>query len=167
VGDNDKLNIVQHPDGRLKEVALRDNQVTWQNGQLVHYRSDTEPGSSGAPVFNDIWELVALHHAAADDMSNEGIKFSALATLLEQDAQNGDASARELLKLFQRTADHHGDVEFQDRGRHGQGLARQGPPLVQGQQPRLRRPQPGGRARQGVRPLPGAVRGIRAVREPG
>lgn len=98
-GDRDKLNIVQHPNGRMKEVALRDNQVVFQNAQVIHYQSDTEPGSSGAPVYNDAWELLALHHAAKG-MSNEGIKFSAIASAIEQDAQRRDSSAKELMKLF-------------------------------------------------------------------
>lgn len=99
VGDKDKLNIIQHPSGRLKEVAIRDNTVTWQDARVVRYESDTEAGSSGAPVFNDAWEPVALHHAA-QEKSNEGIKFSALATAIEQDSQNGDKNARQLMTLF-------------------------------------------------------------------
>lgn len=104
VAQEDKLNIIQHPNGRLKEVALRDNTVVWQDARVVQYQSDTEAGSSGAPVFNDGWELVALHHAAGnDDKSNEGIKFSAIATAIEQDSQRGDDSARQLIRLFRGT----------------------------------------------------------------
>ena len=29
----------------------------------VHYRADTKKGSSGAPVFNLLWEVIALHHS--------------------------------------------------------------------------------------------------------
>lgn len=101
-GDRELLNIVQHPSGRMKEVALRENKVVFQNSQVIHYESDTEPGSSGAPVYNDAWELLALHHAANGN-SNEGIKFSAIASAIEQDAQRGDASAQDLLKLFRGT----------------------------------------------------------------
>lgn len=101
-GDQDKLNIIQHPNGRMKEVALRNNTLVFQNAQVVHYQSDTEPGSSGAPVYNDAWELLALHHASKDK-SNEGIKFSAIASVIEQDAQRGDASAKELMKVFAGT----------------------------------------------------------------
>lgn len=103
VGSTDKLNIIQHPSGRLKEVAIRDNTVVWQDARVVRYQSDTEPGSSGAPVFNDGWELVALHHASKDDKSNEGIKFSAIATALEQDSQRGVADAKRLFGLFRGT----------------------------------------------------------------
>jgi|GEM_PF-327125 len=102
VYDNDKLNIIQHPNGRLKEVAIRNNEVTKQNSQVVQYMSDTEAGSSGAPVMNDAWELVALHHAAKEKL-NEGIKFSAIAAALELDAQDGNQDASRLFNLFKGT----------------------------------------------------------------
>lgn len=102
VADADKLNIIQHPNGRLKEVAIRNNTVTFQDTRVVQYESDTEAGSSGAPVMNDGWELVALHHAA-NEKSNEGIKLSAIAAALELDAQGGNADAARLLRLFRGT----------------------------------------------------------------
>ena len=61
----DFVTIVQHPSGEKKRVALRDNQVVGLPGDFMHYRADTKPGSSGSPVFNDQWEVVALHHAAS------------------------------------------------------------------------------------------------------
>jgi V8-like Glu-specific endopeptidase len=57
------LNIVQHPDGRPKVVALRENELVTILDDFLHYRADTNPGSSGAPVYNDQWQLVALHHS--------------------------------------------------------------------------------------------------------
>jgi endonuclease I/V8-like Glu-specific endopeptidase len=57
------VNIVQHPGGEPKQVALRENQVVDLLADFLHYRTDTAPGSSGAPVFNDEWEMVALHHS--------------------------------------------------------------------------------------------------------
>jgi endonuclease G, mitochondrial len=60
----DFVTIVQHPGGQKKQVALRDNRIVDVFDQFLHYAADTEPGSSGSPVFNDQWELVALHHAS-------------------------------------------------------------------------------------------------------
>ena len=57
------VNIIQHPGGRPKQVALRDNQIIDLLPEFLHYRTDTEPGSSGSPVFNDQWELAGLHHS--------------------------------------------------------------------------------------------------------
>lgn len=57
------VNIIQHPNGEPKQLALRENQVIDELEQFLQYRTDTAPGSSGSPVFNDRWEVVALHHS--------------------------------------------------------------------------------------------------------
>lgn len=56
-------NIIQHPSGQPKQIAFRQNEVIEKPGDFLHYRTDTAPGSSGAPVFNDRWQVVALHRA--------------------------------------------------------------------------------------------------------
>jgi endonuclease G, mitochondrial len=66
------LNIVQHPNGDLKQVALRENQLKDILPQFLHYHTDTAPGSSGSPVFNDQWEVVALHHSGVPSMNAQG-----------------------------------------------------------------------------------------------
>jgi V8-like Glu-specific endopeptidase len=69
IEDNGKLlvgetvNIIQHPNGEPKQLAIRNNQVVDELELFIHYRTDTDPGSSGSPVFNDQWEVVALHHS--------------------------------------------------------------------------------------------------------
>lgn len=79
----ESVTIVQHPAARRKEVALRENRLVDIPEQVLHYVTDTEPGSSGSPVFNDQWEVVALHHASVPDPApggtgslNEGIRIS-------------------------------------------------------------------------------------------
>jgi endonuclease G, mitochondrial len=57
------VNIIQHPGGQPKALALRDNQLVDVLERFVHYHTDTAPGSSGAPVYNDQWEVIALHHS--------------------------------------------------------------------------------------------------------
>ena len=83
------VNIVQHPAGRLKEVALHNNQVERILDKVIRYRTDTEPGSSGSAVFNNQWELVALHHAGQTEPGgralNEGIRTSAIVAHLIRD----------------------------------------------------------------------------------
>ncbi|GGE20989.1 endonuclease [Polymorphobacter glacialis] len=79
----DFLNIVQHPLGRRKEVVLRDNRILDLRTSatetaaaamtpFIHYEADTEHGSSGSPVFNDQWEVVALHHMGVPQTDAEG-----------------------------------------------------------------------------------------------
>ena len=62
--------IVQHPGGAPKQIALTANQVvqTWEH--RLFYTTDTMPGSSGSPVFNQNWEVIALHHAGGDQQTN-------------------------------------------------------------------------------------------------
>ena len=60
----------------------------------MQYRTPTDPGSSGSPVFNDQWELIGLHHAGSSEKeslldpseeheANEGIRISAIMEALQ------------------------------------------------------------------------------------
>jgi V8-like Glu-specific endopeptidase len=60
---DERINIVQHPNGQPKQITLQNNFVAFVGGNVVQYVTSTNPGSSGSPVFNDGWEVVALHHA--------------------------------------------------------------------------------------------------------
>lgn len=66
-------NIIQHPGGDPQQVALRDNKVVKSLEHFIHYEADTQPGSSGSPVFNDKWQLVALHHSGVPDEVRPGV----------------------------------------------------------------------------------------------
>jgi V8-like Glu-specific endopeptidase len=66
------VSIIQHPSGERKQVALRENQVIDVLDSFAHYRTDTSPGSSGSPVFNDQWEIVALHHSGIPKKDSQG-----------------------------------------------------------------------------------------------
>jgi V8-like Glu-specific endopeptidase len=57
------VTIIQHPSGLPKEVAARENQLLKIADKTLLYATDTAPGSSGSPVFNDSWQVVALHHS--------------------------------------------------------------------------------------------------------
>jgi V8-like Glu-specific endopeptidase len=59
----DRVNIIQHPNGLPKQISLYSNVVVYTGGGRVQYLTDTEPGSSGAPVFDRDWNIVALHHS--------------------------------------------------------------------------------------------------------
>jgi len=59
----DAVYIIQHPGGGAKQVALGINRVTHVGDDIVQYLTDTMPGSSGSPVFDQKWQLVALHHS--------------------------------------------------------------------------------------------------------
>jgi endonuclease G len=70
----DDVNIIQHPRGGLKQIAFRRNEVIEiPDGEptFLYYTTDTEPGSSGSPCFNDQWELIALHHSGVPKRNEE------------------------------------------------------------------------------------------------
>jgi len=85
-----RMYIIGHPGGRDLEFSLQDNHLVGCNERLLHYRSPTEPGSSGSPVFEPLdWNVVALHHAGKFQMdridgvpgtyeANEGISILAI-----------------------------------------------------------------------------------------
>lgn len=107
----DSLNIIQHPLGQAKQIALRSNRLLdLLDEGFAHYETDTEPGSSGSPVYNDQWEVVALHHSGVpkkvdgqyiavdksiwrpgiddpdrlDWVANEGIRISRIVDFIEK-----------------------------------------------------------------------------------
>src|SRR6185503_4783267 len=66
------LNIIQHPNGEPKMLAVRENELIDVLDSHLHYHTDTAPGSSGSPVYNDSWEVVALHHSGVPRTDAEG-----------------------------------------------------------------------------------------------
>lgn len=64
IQEHARINIIQHPDGRPMKVVLTQNYVVVDmTNTRVQYVADTMEGSSGSPVFNQNWEVVALHHS--------------------------------------------------------------------------------------------------------
>ena len=69
-----RLYVIGHPGGADLAFSMSDNFIIDHEGKpngkpdpphrvRLHYRSPTEKGSSGSPVFNRQWQVVALHHA--------------------------------------------------------------------------------------------------------
>jgi hypothetical protein len=58
------LMIAQHPDGKPLKLAVDTESVIGVNAgkTRVRYATNTEAGSSGSPVFDLDWNLIALHH---------------------------------------------------------------------------------------------------------
>ncbi|MCA9884631.1 MAG: trypsin-like peptidase domain-containing protein [Anaerolineae bacterium] len=92
LAEGQNCNIIQHPSSRYKEVALSENEITEIYTNAIRYRTDTEPGSSGSPVFDNGWEIIAVHHARGDKdpendnvwLNNEGIRIDKIISDLQQ-----------------------------------------------------------------------------------
>lgn len=88
--------VVGHPRAGPLQFSLSDSELldVCREQRLLHYRTPTEPGSSGSPVFNDRWEVIALHHAGSQSAprldgsghyeANEGIALGAIRTAVER-----------------------------------------------------------------------------------
>lgn len=65
------INIIQHPNGGQRQYAVKNNSlVDILDEGFIHYETDTAPGTSGAPAFNEHWELVGLHHCGIPAIAN-------------------------------------------------------------------------------------------------
>lgn len=74
INEQEFVSSIQHPGGDEKYISIRENRVVKigdpQHAQLapwLWYTSDTAPGSSGTPVLNDQWQVVAVHHRSVPE----------------------------------------------------------------------------------------------------
>ena len=93
VTETGRVNIIQHPGGGPKQIALYHNMVSHVDEKRVQYLTDTLPGSSGSPVFDSQWRLIAIHHSGGwisepetkrKFFRNEGININCVADGLER-----------------------------------------------------------------------------------
>lgn len=85
---NDPMTIIQHPLGAPKKIGILGNTVMQVETPYVYYTTDTMRGSSGSPVLDTNWQVVALHRAAGkwskDEeryLNNQGVLFSEICKL--------------------------------------------------------------------------------------
>jgi V8-like Glu-specific endopeptidase len=78
--------IVQHPEGSPMKLALDTQAVIGLNGNgtRIRYRTNTEPGSSGSPVFTMDWDIVALHHSGDPKWANPAFNQGVPIELIQQ-----------------------------------------------------------------------------------
>jgi S1-C subfamily serine protease len=98
--EGDGAFIVQHPKGARKRLGFVRNTITGSDDRVVWYLTDTQQGSSGAPVFDAGGKLIALHHRGGAPVTiagkpplvkNEGIRISRVTAGL---AKEGVAAAQ-------------------------------------------------------------------------
>lgn len=96
--------VIGHPTGLDQpQFSLQDNLLLEYDHRVMRYRSPTEHGSSGSPVFDDDWGLIGVHHATGTDLprlhgggtepANEGIRFEAILDRLQHRPPHTDQTA--------------------------------------------------------------------------
>ena len=90
-----KVYLIGHPNGGTLQISFQDNLlIDHDKVSKIHYRTPSEGGSSGSPVFNQLWDLIGLHHAGSETMpclngkpgtyeANEGIWIQRIMKELE------------------------------------------------------------------------------------
>ena len=89
VEESARIYIIGHPRGGTLSLSMADNALLDHEDPRIHYRTPTDEGSSGSPIFNRQWELIGLHHAGGENMArlnkkpgtyaaNEGIWLNAI-----------------------------------------------------------------------------------------
>ena len=81
------LFIIQHPEAEPLKLALDNDAIqSVDPGRTrVRYSTNTEPGSSGSPCFDQNWNLIALHHSGDRELTptyNEGIPIDTIVDYL-------------------------------------------------------------------------------------
>jgi hypothetical protein len=108
IESNAKVYIIGYPRGQDLAFSFQDNELLDHEGppggapqipgvSRIHYRTPTEPGSSGSPVFDAKgWEVIALHHKGSKDglprlngkagtyAANEGISIVSIKGAIER-----------------------------------------------------------------------------------
>ncbi|MDX2265843.1 MAG: DNA/RNA non-specific endonuclease [Hyphomicrobiales bacterium] len=138
IREGEYANVIQHPSGRQKEISVRNNRIVVLNpdgtapdaeNNFLYYEADTEGGSSGSPVFNDQWYLVALHRrgvprtkiingrpvvmrkdrkparpddpdAVIDYIANEGVRASRIIRHITEAVEAGNPMARKVYECW-------------------------------------------------------------------
>jgi Trypsin-like peptidase domain len=98
------LLIAQHPSGKPLKLSIETDAVIGVNANRtrVRYTNNTEPGSSGSPVFDLQWNLVALHHLGDPAFGgppgyNQGVLIDRIRERIEANGQLEALGAAESL----------------------------------------------------------------------
>jgi hypothetical protein len=93
--------VVGHPRGSGLQLSMHDSQLLDIDDaeRLLHYRTPTDPGNSGSPVFNTAWKVMGLHHGGSSSTpwlhgtgiyeANEGISLAAIGASARAHAARG------------------------------------------------------------------------------
>ncbi len=98
---DDALIIIQHPSGEAQQIAFSEGCKVFKD--KLQYTVSTKPGSSGSPVFDINWNVVAIHHAGGNipdssgktTYTNQGILIDYVLKDIEQRGAGNEKSDEE------------------------------------------------------------------------
>lgn len=97
-----RLYAVGHPLRGGVQFSLQDNHVIDRSEDLIHYRTPTDPGSSGCPILNGTWDVVGVHRRGGRNIetldrngyhdANEGVFVHSIRREVETTQSSGASS---------------------------------------------------------------------------
>lgn len=94
-----RVYVIGYPLGGGLSISLQDSTWLDTDAKVLHYRTPTEQGSSGSPVFDqNYWSVLALHHKGKSDLprlnglsgtyeANEGVAIAAIQKAVQAPSQ--------------------------------------------------------------------------------
>ena len=67
-GGRTRIYTIGYQRGEKQSFSLHHSWLLAANDRHLHYRTPTEEGSSGSPLFNQDWELVGIHHYSSKEL---------------------------------------------------------------------------------------------------
>jgi endonuclease G, mitochondrial len=110
-----RLNIIQFPNGGVKKYTTDENFVKSINDELgiIYYTTDTDPGSSGSPCFNEFWEVAALHYTSVPKTNSNGDWLCHDGTVWNKKMSDNDVDwIANAGKSISKIADHLASEQF-------------------------------------------------------
>ena len=90
------VNIIQHPSGERKKISMHNSNLVDlssdpEDQKFCFYTADTLKGSSGSPVFNKNWQVIALHKCGIPHMEEGRVKLRDGSLIKKSEMEGHDA----------------------------------------------------------------------------
>lgn len=78
--------IPQHPHGKPMQITINNNKVAKVGEHTISYTAATDEGSSGSPVFDKNWQVIAVHFGYRGvDKLNHGTRIDIILDILRRE----------------------------------------------------------------------------------